>query len=382
MEPETVPDDIFLRLSLVEGFGPRRLARLLHRPGACPRPGAREGHAGPGSDRDILRKAVSAALSPDVGSRAARVREACAGIGARIVGIDSDEFPPTLRSVPDPPMVLYRIGDSAVAPTSVAVVGSRAPTAVAADFARALSADLAAAGWTVVSGLARGIDAAAHEGALKGRGRTIAVLGCGVDVVYPPGTERLRDRIASNGALLSEYAPGTRPFAGNFPARNRLISGLSRGVVVVEAASRSGALITARCALDQGREVMAVPGNPLFPHTAGSNGLLRDGAALVAGAADVLEVLGWGGPAGRGGVNAGGEAADADPPSRNDPLRGAGAGGPERDILRFLATERHVDELAEGLGLPVRELLPRLLDMELRKLLERRAGGYYKKMSI
>lgn len=368
MEPVNVPDDILLRLSLVEGFGHGRVARILHRSGACPRPGARDEHAGPGSDRDILRQAVSAALSPDAGSRAARVHEACAGIGARIVGIDSDEYPPALRSVPDAPLVLYRVGDPAVPPTSVAVVGSRAPTAAAADFARALSADLAASGWTVVSGLARGIDAAAHEGALKGGGRTIAVLGCGVDVVYPPGAERLRDRVAANGALLSEYPPGTRPFAGNFPARNRLISGLSRGVVVVEAASRSGALITARCALDQGREVMAVPGNPLFPHTAGSNGLLRDGAALVAGAADVLEVLGWGGTADSGGPRAGVMALDAD--------------GRERDILRFLATERHVNDLAEGLGLPICELLPRLLDMELRKLLERRAGDYYKKMSI
>lgn len=370
MEPETVPDDIFLRLSLVEGFGPRRLARILHRNGAGPRPGERDARAEPGSDRDTLRKAVSAALSAAAGARAARVRETCAGLGARIVGIDSDEYPPMLRSVPDAPMVLYRIGEAAAAPTSVAVVGSRAPTGAGADFARALSADLAASGWTVVSGLARGIDAAAHEGALKGGGRTIAVLGCGLDVVYPAGTARLRDRIAASGAVLSEYPPGTPPIPGNFPARNRLISGLSRGVVVVEAASRSGALITARCALDQGREVMAVPGSPLFPHTEGSNRLLRDGAALVTGAADVLEVLGWGWTGAGDGPPAGGEAPEA------------GTDGREREILRFLSTERHVNDLAEGLGLPVSDLLPRLLDMEFRKLLERRAGDYYKKMSI
>jgi len=370
VDSEKTPDDIFLRLSLVEGFGARHLARLLHRSGASPHSGAPEGDAGSGPDRDVLRKAVSAALSPEAGSRAARVREACAGIGARIVGIDSDEYPPLLRSVPDAPMVLYRIGDRSVAPASVAVVGSRAPTSVAADFARALSTDLAASGWTVVSGMARGIDAAAHEGALRGGGRTVAVLGCGVDVVYPPEAGRLRDRIIANGAVLSEYPPGTRPLPRHFPARNRVISGLSRGVVVVEAASRSGALITGRCALEQGREVMAVPGNPLFPHTEGSNRLLRDGAVLIAGAADVLMALGWGAGADGCGRRPGGE----------EPF--AGAGGRERDILRFLSTERTVNELAEGLGIPVAELLPCLLEMELRKLLERRAGDYYKKMSI
>ncbi|MGE5189535.1 MAG: DNA-processing protein DprA [Gemmatimonadota bacterium] len=370
MKPGNVPDDILLRLSLVDGVAPGRVARLLRREGAFPGAGGREEGGGPGPGRDVLRKAVAEALSPEAGSRAARVRDASARIGARIVGIDSDEYPPLLRSVPDAPLILYRIGESAVAPESVAVVGSRAPTAVAADFARILSADLAAAGWTVVSGLARGIDAAAHEGALKGGGRTIAVLGCGVDVVYPPGAERLRDRVIASGAVLSEYPPGTRPFPGHFPARNRLISGLSRGVVVVEAASRSGALITARCALEQGREVMAVPGNPLFPHTAGSNGLLRDGAAPVTGAADVLAELGWGRGTAVMGTPAGGESP------------GGQARGREREILGFLATERHVNDLAEGLGLPVRELLPCLLDMELRKLLERMPGDYYKKISI
>ncbi len=368
MEPETPPDDLLLRLSLVEGLDPRRLARLLHRTGVSPTSGAGEDHTGRDADRGALREAVSAALSPEAARQAARVREACAGIGATIVGIDSDDYPALLKIVPDAPLVLYRIGEPRVAPASVAVVGSRAPTPAAADFARGLSADLAGSGWTVISGMARGIDGAAHDGALKGGGRTVAVLGCGVDVVYPADARRLRDRIGANGTLLSEYPPGTPPLPWHFPARNRLISGLSRGVVVVEAAARSGALITARCALDQGREVMAVPGNPLFPHTEGSNRLLRDGAVLVAGVADVLMALGWG---------ASGETRPPGPEAT--PTE---SGNRERDILRFLATERHVNELAEGLGIPVPELLPCLLDMELRKLLERRAGDYYKKMSI
>ncbi len=368
MESETTPDDIFLRLSLVEGFGARRLARLLHRTGASP--SAPGGDAEPGPDREILRNAVFAALSPETGARAAGVREACARAGAAIVPIDSDGYPPLLRSVPDAPMVLYRMGDPSVAPDSVAVVGSRAPTAAAVDFTRRLSADLAASGWTVVSGMARGIDAAAHDGALRGGGRTAAVLGCGIDVVYPPEAGRLRDRIVARGAVLSEYPPGTPPLPPHFPARNRVISGLSRGVVVVEAACRSGALITARCALDQGREVMAVPGNPLFPHTGGSNRLIRDGAILVTESADVVTALG------------GGEPRRGEERQRSNENSSGGGGRPDREILRFLAGERHVNDIAEGLGIPVPELLPRLLDLELRKLLERRAGDYYKRLSI
>ncbi len=367
MPPAVPPDDLLLRLSLVEGFDARRLADLLRRSGESP-PGPEPGDGRGEADREALRKALSAALSAEAGRRAARVREACARIGASIVGIDSDDYPALLKSVPDAPLVLYRLGDPGGVPTSVAVVGSRAPTAAAEDFARGLAADLAASGWTVVSGMARGIDGAAHDGALRGGGKTVAVLGCGVDVVYPSEARRLRDRIVAGGTLFSEYPPGTRPLPWRFPARNRVISGLSRGVVVVEAAARSGALITARCALDQGREVMAVPGNPLFPHTAGSNGLLRDGAILVAGAADVLMALGWNDP------------GSAPPPGREPPL--AGPAGREGDILRFLATERHVNDLAEGLGIPVPQLLPCLLDMEFRKLLERRAGDYYKRLSI
>jgi DNA processing protein len=204
--------------------------------------------------------------------------------------------------------------------------------------------------------MARGIDAAAHEGAMQGGGKTVAVLGCGVDVVYPPEAGRLRARILEQGALLSEYPPGSLPLPRHFPARNRIISGISRGVVVVEAPSRSGALITARLALDQGREVMAVPGNPLFPHTAGSNRLIREGAEPVTGAEDVIAALGW-------------------------TCRRTSEESRERRILEFLSKPRHVGEISDALDIPPQELLPALLEMEFRKLLERRAGDYYKKMS-
>jgi DNA processing protein len=351
MTKEPVPIDILLRLSQVEGFTARHLRRLSDADLTPPLFGA-PGEAGQG----VIRKAVEALSSGDAADKASCIREACAMAGIRVIPLGAEDYPEALRAVPDAPLVLYIAGVNVPLEDSVAVVGSRAPTQPGKEFAGELAQDLAAAGWTVVSGMARGIDAAAHEGALRGGGKTVAVLGCGVDVVYPPEAGRLRARILEQGALMSEYPPGTPPLPRHFPARNRIISGISRGVVVVEAPSRSGALITARLALDQGREVMAVPGNPLFPHTAGSNRLIREGADPVTGAGDVTAALGWG-------------------------RRRPEAGGRERRILDFLSKPRHAGEIAEALGIPAPELLPCLLEMEFRKLLERRAGDYYKKMS-
>jgi len=273
--------------------------------------------------------------------------------------------------VEDAPLVLFKLGRASLGGPAVAVVGSRAATEPGVEFARELARDLALAGVVVVSGMARGVDAAAHEGALLAGGETVAVLGCGIDVVYPPEAVRLRNRIAEQGALLSEFPPGTRPLPRNFPRRNRIVSGLAQVVVVAEAPLRSGALITARLALDQGREVMAVPGSPLFPHTAGSNRLLAEGAAPVTCAADVLAALGtlpWR-PA---------QAREAAGTAGGD--RG-GEADREARVLRLLARERSADEMAALLGMPPQELLPLLTDMELRKLLARNAGGYYKRLA-
>jgi len=203
--------------------------------------------------------------------------------------------------------------------------------------------------------MARGIDAAAHKGALHAWGTTVAVLGCGVDVAYPREHAQLREEILETGAIFSEYPPGSLPLPHRFPERNRIVSGLSRGVIVAEAPERSGALITARLALEQGREVMVVPGNPWFAHTAGSNRLLREGATPVCSAADVHGVLG-----------------------RPAPV--AAAGIAER-ILAALSGEMHVGEIAEAMSVPVQELLPRLMEMELANLVEKRPGDYYKKLS-
>ncbi|HSL92928.1 MAG TPA: DNA-processing protein DprA [Candidatus Limnocylindrales bacterium] len=351
MTSDSAPIEILLRLSLVEGVTARhlRLLRMADRTPPLPRA---SGDAG----QSIFRRAIEALTSREAGERATRILETCGKAGIRMIPLGSGDYPAALRPIPDAPLVLYRAGGGVPWENSVAVVGSRAPTTPGLEFAGELASDLGAAGWTVVSGMARGIDPAAHEGALRGGGKTAAVLGCGVDVVYPPEAGRLRSRILEQGALLSEYPPGILPLPRHFPARNRIISGISRGVVVVEAPSRSGALITAQLALDQGREVMAVPGNPLFPHTAGSNRLLREGAAPVTGAGDVIEALGW-------------------------TCRIAAGESRERRILGFLSRPRHVGEIAEVLGIPPPELLPCLLEMEFMKLLERSAGDYYKKMS-
>jgi DNA processing protein len=201
-------------------------------------------------------------------------------------------YPANLREISTPPTRLYVRGALRdVDALAVAIVGSRAATSYGLAAAERLAAELAARGITVVSGLARGIDSAAHRGALRAGGRTIAVLGSGVDVIYPPENRRLAREVESHGAVLSQFAPGTRPLAGHFPARNRVIAGLSLGVVVVEAAERSGSLITAGLAGELGREVMAVPGPVTSAQSVGAHRLIQDGAALVTSGEDVIGQL-------------------------------------------------------------------------------------------
>jgi DNA processing protein len=203
-------------------------------------------------------------------------------------------YPAWLATIPDPPIVLWTRGHVGVLDRpSVAVVGSRTPTPAGLLMARRLARELAEAGLVVVSGLARGIDRAAHEGTLDGGGSTIAVLGSGADVIYPHEHGPLVERLLHGGALVSELAPGTSPLPPHFPLRNRIISGLARAVVVVEAAERSGSLITARAALEQGRDVLAVPGNPASGRFRGCHALIKDGARLVETVEDVLDEIGW-----------------------------------------------------------------------------------------
>jgi DNA processing protein len=207
-----------------------------------------------------------------------------------LVAYDSEEYPPLLKQIPDSPLLLYVRGDvKAISALAVAVVGSRRPSAYGSSVAHRLAHDLAQRQLVVVSGLARGVDSAAHRGALEAKGKTVAVLGSGIDVIYPRENKKLADEIAKSGAVISEFPLGTGPTPENFPIRNRIISGLSLGVVVVEAAEYSGSLITARLALEHNREVYAVPGNITSAQSFGPNHLIKQGAKLVDQWMDVIE---------------------------------------------------------------------------------------------
>jgi DNA processing protein len=227
-----------------------------------------------------------------VRARAALARAAAGNLS--LLPYFAPGYPAALHTIADPPIVLWATGDpSTFHPDTVAIVGSRRATPAGLDIARRLAADLAAEGLVVVSGMARGVDAAAHVGALEGGGRTVAVLGCGVDVVYPPEHAALAARIRNSGIVISELPPGMPPYAHHFPLRNRIISGLARAVVVIEASDKSGSLITARAALDQNRDVLAVPGSVGSGRSKGCHALIKDGAHLVETVEDILQELKW-----------------------------------------------------------------------------------------
>jgi len=215
-----------------------------------------------------------------------------AGDRHHLIALDSVYYPPLLREIPDPPLVLFAIGDIGLLnEPQVAVVGSRRPTPVGDRVTRDISNGLASLGIVVTSGMALGIDAAAHQAALSNQGSSVAVLGNGLDTVYPSRNRELFSQLASNGLIVSEYPLGVKPSRYTFPQRNRIISGLSHGVVIVEAAERSGTLITARLALEQNKEVMVVPGSALSSQYRGSHDLIKQGAALVSTLSDVVHVL-------------------------------------------------------------------------------------------
>ncbi|HEY5512098.1 MAG TPA: DNA-processing protein DprA [Geomonas sp.] len=241
--------------------------------------------------RGVSGAAAASLLSHDGRPFAKAECERVAQTGAAVVDILSERYPKLLMEIPDPPPYLYLVGELKGSEPAVAIVGSRRASQYGLCTATRLARDLAGCGVTVVSGMARGIDTAAHWGAVKGGGRSIAVLGCGIDVVYPPENGALFEAVGRSGALISEFPMGTAPLAENFPRRNRIISALSRGVVVVEAGERSGSLITARYALEQGREVFAVPGNVTCSGSRGGNGLIKEGAKLVERVEDILEEL-------------------------------------------------------------------------------------------
>ena len=369
----TLDDWVALAMLWWRGRGRRAIAGWL----ADPHGAARLGR-GP----DAALPAVVAGIAPRLASpgrlAAARERAEAAMAAATAVGIaavpwSDPRYPTLLAEIADPPPVLWLRGDvAALNGPAVAVVGSRAGTVYACEVSRNLGADLASRGVVVVSGLARGVDSAAHRGVLAAGGRTISVLGSGVDVVYPPEHEGLAGEVARRGLLVSELPPGTNPRPAYFPLRNRLISGLSRAVVVVEASERSGSLITARLALEQGREVMAVPGNVLTGRNRGAHALLKDGARIVETADDVVEELGLEAAAASGEAGASASPGGGRPREASDP------------ILRHMdAGEVYgVDDLAARSGLESAALLARLTDLELQGRIARAGAGQFVRAGV
>jgi len=288
-------------------------------------------------------------------------------VGIRLLSFLDADYPRRLFEIGDPPPLLYLRGTLPAWDPALAVVGSRRATREGLKVAERLSAEIAAAGITVVSGLARGIDSAAHRGALAGGGVTVAVLGCGVDVAYPPENRDLADQIARTGCIISEFPMGTQPLAEHFPRRNRIISGLSHGVLVVEAVEKSGSLITASYALDQGREVMAVPGPISSPANRGSNRLIKQGAQLVDCVEDILEATRL--------------AGHRQHPSLFDPVPTAPRSTltPREAAVYELVAQgaRHLDEITQALELTPGEVSAMVLGLELKGMLQQLPGSYY-----
>ena len=369
----------WLGFNRTPGIGPARLRALIQRFGSA----EDAWKASPGDlraaglDQRTLASLLTTRQSCDLDAELRAVERA----GAHIVLFEDPSYPAALRSLPDPPPLLYVKGSLLEADSrALAVVGTRTATEYGKTMTVRIVEPLARAGLTIVSGLARGIDSVAHRSALRAGGRTLAVLACGIDRLYPPDSAELAAAITASGALISELPLGTPPGRLNFPARNRIISGLSLGVLIVEAGSKSGALITADQALEQGRDVFAVPGNVLSPVSAGTNALIRAGAISVEKAADILEALRLpcatpdSAPAPAGAVlptGASPQRADAVPPAVplpavTDPV--------EATLLRALgAGPCHVNDLAHACDLPIGQISSTLTILELKGLV-RQAG--------
>ena len=299
-------------------------------------------------------------LVSEARDRAARALHGCHGRGGEPLTVFDSRYPALLACTPDPPPVLWVSGNvERLARPAIAIVGSRRATPYALEVAQRLGEELASRDIVVVSGLARGVDSAAHQGCLTAGGATAAILGSGLDRVYPHEHEELAVNITKDGVLASELGPGAPPLPEHFPLRNRIISGISLAVVVVEASEKSGSLITARCALEQGRDVMAVPGSILSGRNRGSHSLLKDGAKVVETADDILEELGWPMSPPRADSNCKSLATE--------PLLAGMAPG---EVYRL-------EELMALSGLPGHRLLPRLTELELRGLITVMAGGRY-----
>ncbi len=279
-------------------------------------------------------------------------------IGADIVTIRDKEYPPLLKNIPDPPIVLYKKGPLEAGMNTLAIVGSRKATSEGMNLTEKIGETLSSVGITVVSGLARGIDAAAHRGALKEKGKTVAVLGCGIDICYPPENRQLFKTTGEEGLILTEYAPGEEPLPYHFPERNRIIAGLSKGVLVIEASQKSGSLITARLGLEYGREVMAIPGSVFREEYKGANALIKQGAKLVENINDILTT-----------------SFPGYEPEQKEPVN---VSPEEEKIFSHIGFEKvHVDEIIEKSGMKAKQVMAMLTRLEMKEIIREVPGGFY-----
>jgi len=279
-------------------------------------------------------------------------------MGAEVVTIRDPGYPALLKIIPDAPVVFYKKGPLEPETNTLAIVGSRKATAEGINLAEKIGETLSSIGITVVSGLARGIDSSAHRGALKEKGKTIAVLGCGIDVCYPPENKRLFEQIGAEGLVLTEYGPKEMPLTFHFPERNRIIAGLSKGILVVEASQRSGSLITARLGLEYGREVMAVPGSVFREEHKGANALIKQGARLIENIEDIVAT-----------------SFPAYELQHKEPAR---IGPQEQKVFAVIGLEKiHVDEIIEKSGLEAKHVMAVLTQLEMKELIREAPGGFY-----
>ncbi len=346
----------WLALSFIEKLKRRWLIELVRRAGSAPALiGAGEAELRRlGADPDQARAIARFAKWERVDLELERLAKAC----ARIIPWDSPSYPPLLRHIHDPPPWLAVKGNGSLTGPAVAVVGSRRASPYGLEVAESLAKGLARAGLSVISGLARGVDAASHRGALRAGGTTLAVLGSSVDVVYPPEHRKLAEEVAERGALISELPLGTLPRPSHFPRRNRIIAGMASGVVVVEAGERSGALITARLALDGGREVFAVPGRIDSPLSRGTNSLIKQGAAVVTALEDIITAL----------------ALPVELPFMAEQVAGGDRSFSDPSLELFCAGPLTADQFIEASGLGAAQAAAKLIELELGGWLRRGPG--------
>tara|TARA_B100000927_G_scaffold88917_2_gene71867 strand:- start:8362 stop:9480 length:1119 start_codon:yes stop_codon:yes gene_type:complete len=367
--------EAFLALNLLPGIGPirvRQLLKVFKEPAEILETSEKNLQQVAGIGAEIARSIRSWETLVDLAEEKRRIAEH----EISLITLEDDEYPTALREIHDPPFLLYLRGN--LEPNDAAaigIVGSRRMTHYGREQARKLSFQLARAGFTIISGLARGIDTAAHEAALAAEGRTIAVLGSGIGNIYPPENDVLADRIAENGAVISEFPVLYVPDKQSFPLRNRIVSGMSEGLLVVEAPARSGSLITASQAMEQGRTVFAVPGPIDRPTSEGCNRLIRDGATLVSSGQDVINDL----STGLNSLNL--EFASPKHPRANHSSILDSLDDQQSKILDELEKgEQTIDTLSEAIHAPASTVSASLLQLEMKHLIKQLPGKYFTKL--